>query len=90
MQDASRDIANQPTTVYSVVPPLSFQTYMQQYRLLWSEVASVAAVPGIVVWSMEHGLAVSARHAEMVRSAVEKMTGVPFPGSIRIIGDKKG
>ncbi len=82
------DRDKQDTHVFPALPSYSFPEYLHDHRLLWADVAHVAGVPAIVVWSIDHGLAVSAAHARMVRAAVETMTGIPFTGAIQVIGEE--
>ncbi|MBA2396830.1 MAG: hypothetical protein H0V70_29230 [Ktedonobacteraceae bacterium] len=86
MQDTPFGRMDQPTEVLIPVSrPLSFHDYMVRYKLLWSDVARVAGVPALVVWSIDHKMAVSAKHATVVRAALEIITGIPFTGSIQTI-----
>ncbi len=78
-------IEEQDTQTLPILPSASFHDYLNRYRLLWHDIAQVAGVPALVVWSIDHGLVVSQDNARRVCSAVRAMTGVPFTGSIAVM-----
>ena len=78
-------IEEQDTQTLPVLPSLSFHDYLNRYKLLWHDIAQVAGVPALVVWSIDHGLIVSQTNARRVCSALRAMTGVPFTGSIAVM-----
>jgi len=78
---------NQPALPFSTSPTNTFHEYLHFHRLLWTDVAKVALVPAITVWSVDHGLHIHVEHAKRICNAVERMTGVPFRGSIPTIGN---
>ena len=84
MQQQSTDRENQLTLPLSITTfSGSFHNYLEQYHLLWCEVARMARVPVIVVWSIDHDLPVSSDHAQSVRTGLRILTGVPFDGPIQ-------
>ncbi len=76
------DIARQDTQVIPALSASAFHAYLQRYRLLWNDVARVAGVPTLVVWSMDHGLTVSSANARRVYAALHALTGTPFPALV--------
>src|SRR5713226_6760219 len=44
--------------------------YILSYKLLWIDIARVASVPALTVWSMDHGLYIRKDHADRVRQAL--------------------
>jgi hypothetical protein len=57
-----------------------FQAYLDRYQLSWSAVAREARVPGIIVWSIAHGVRVHATPAAQVRIAVHQLSRVAYTG----------
>ncbi len=78
-------IEEQDTQTLPILPSASFHDYLNRYRLLWHDIAQVAGVPALVVWSIDHGLVVSRENARRVCYALRAMTGVPFTGSIAVM-----
>ncbi|MBE3561702.1 MAG: hypothetical protein IMW89_21145 [Ktedonobacteraceae bacterium] len=74
------DVAQQKTQPLSAAE--EFHAYLLRYRLNWMQVARAAGVPGLVVWSIDHGLMVSPAHARRVRQGLITLTGVPYTGPI--------
>ena len=76
------DITQQQTQVLAAPLSGSFHAYLIQHHLQWHEVARAAQLPVLVVWSIDHGLAVSRSHADAVRSALARLTGTAFTGAL--------
>ncbi len=81
----STRMEEQDTQTLPILPSVSFHDYLKRYKLLWHDIAQVAGVPALVVWSIDHGLVVSQNNARRVCSALRAMTGVPFTGSIAVM-----
>jgi hypothetical protein len=84
----SYDITEQQTRPFAFAPATNeVHQYIAQHRLLWVQTAKAAAVPAITVWGMDHGLCVTQEHADRVRKALQRLTGVPFTGPILVLID---
>ena len=81
------DITQQQTQRLATPLPgyCSFHVYLLQHHLYWRDVARAAQLPALVVWSIDHGLAVSQANAEAVRAALARLTGTPFTGFLATI-----
>jgi hypothetical protein len=80
-----RDISQEDTIP---LPRLTnaFHAYLLYHRLTWVQVARAAGVPGVTVWSIEHGFPVLPSLAFQVRLGLRKLTGVPYLGPIPTFG----
>ncbi len=76
----------------SVQVPLStnntFHQYLVEHKLLWEQVARASEVPGLTVWSIDHGLAIHPLKAAQVRKGLYQLTGIPFKGYINTMGSR--
>jgi hypothetical protein len=71
-----------------VSPPTNdVHRYILFYKLLWMDIARVASVPALTVWSIDHGLCVRSDHADRIRKALQRLTGVAFTGPIPVFTD---
>jgi hypothetical protein len=52
------------------------------------DIARAASVPALTVWSLDHGLRIRSDHADRVRKALQRLTGVAFTGPIPVLTDK--
>ena len=63
----------------------AFRTYLRHFELSLLDVALAARVRLMTVWKIEQGLPIRAEHALAVQTALQQITGVPYPSSISII-----
>ena len=85
----SHDEAKQRAFPLPVSPPTNdVHRYILTHKLLWIDIARVASVPALTVWSIDHGLYIRRDHADRVRKALQTLTGVPFTGPIPVLTDK--
>ncbi len=85
----NHNVAKQNTLPLPLAPPTNdVHLYITSHRLLWIQIAKVASVPSLTVWSIDHGLCVTREHADRVRQALKTLTGVAFMGPIPVITDK--
>jgi hypothetical protein len=80
-----RDISTEETIPLPALPN-AFHAYLLYHRLTWVQVARAAGVPGVTVWSIDHGFPVLPALAFQVRLGLRKLTGVPYLGPIPTFG----
>jgi hypothetical protein len=77
-----QDISRQPTIPLPCVAPNALRAYLIAHKLTWVEVARASGVSCLVVWSADHGLAISAGSAMRIRGGLYRLTGIAYSGSI--------
>ena len=60
----------------------AFTSYIQRHRLNMRDVARAANVRLLTVWNIDKGIPVQSEHANAVRSALYRLTGVHYPAPI--------
>ena len=60
----------------------AFRTYTQRFELSPLEVSVAAKVRFMTVWRVAQGLPIGEAHAQAVRAALWRLTGVPYTGEI--------
>ena len=66
-----------------------FCTYLDQHQLSILDVALAARVRLLVVWRIQQGMPVSISHANQVRAALYRLTGVAYHLVIEVTGDER-
>jgi hypothetical protein len=77
------DISEHHTRPLPLVVNSDFHAYLERYRLTWLDVARASGVPGVTVWSIDHGQPVLPGHASQVRRRLYLLTGKRY---VRPIG----
>ena len=65
----------------------AFRAYAQRFELSPLEVSVAAKVRFMTVWRVAQGLPVGEAHAQAVRTALWRLTGVPYTGEIASLLD---
>ena len=66
-----------------------FCAYLDQHQLSILDVALTARVRLLVVWRIQQGMPVSMSHANQVRAALYRLTGVAYRSLLEVTGDEK-
>ena len=64
-----------------------YRAYAQRFELSLLDVSVVARVRFMTVWRVAQGLPIGEAHAQAVRAALWRLTGVPYTGEIASLPD---
>jgi hypothetical protein len=74
-----------PLPTQAVRSAAAFRAVLARYRLVPLHLARMAGVPYITIWSIFHGLPISASHAHLVRQGLFRSTGHTYDEPIALI-----
>jgi hypothetical protein len=76
-----------PLPTGAVSSAAAFRAVLARYHLVPLHLARLSAVPYITIWSIYHGLPVSAAHAALVRQGLLWSTGRAYDEPIAVISE---
>ncbi len=79
------DQETMPLPARTVSSAAAFRAVLARYRLVPLHLARASGVPYITIWSIFHGLPISASHANLVRQGLFRSTGRTYDEPIALI-----